>query len=77
MGMLLPKQNKPPAIVVHLSSSQISFEPHSRTRRRVNKDVAFFHNANGLGSVPPFIEGNTLRSPPEYPNFRILRKLVP
>lgn len=63
-------------VVVHLSSSQISFEPHSGTRERINKDLAFFHNANGLGSVPPRTKDYTLGSPPEYLNFRSLRKLV-
>jgi hypothetical protein len=66
------KQNNLPVVVVHLSKSHIVYEANSGTRERVNKDIAFLHDANGYGAVLPFIEDHTLDSPPEYPNPRSL-----
>lgn len=69
----LAEQNKLPVVVVHLSSREIAYEPHPGTRERINKDIAFYHDANGLGATPPFFEDHTLETPPTYPNPRSLR----
>lgn len=66
------KQNNLPVVVVHLSKSHIVYEANSGTRERLNKDIAFLHDANGYGAILPFIEDHTLDSPPEYPNPRSL-----
>ncbi|CDM29650.1 unnamed protein product [Penicillium roqueforti FM164] len=68
----LAEQNKLPVVVAHLSRRKVAYKPHPGTRERINKDVAFFHDANGFGGTPPFIEDHTLESPPVYSNSRSL-----
>ncbi|KAJ5382228.1 hypothetical protein N7517_000139 [Penicillium concentricum] len=66
----LPEQNKLPVAVVHLSKKNTAYVANAWLSKRVNRDVALFHNANGFGAVPPFIEDHTVGKPPKYVNPR-------
>ncbi|KAF4760650.1 hypothetical protein HAV15_005125 [Penicillium sp. str.  len=64
----LPEQNKLPVAVVHLSKKNTAYVANAWLSKRVNRDIALFHNANGFGAVPPFVEDHTVGKPPEYMN---------
>ncbi|CAG7936389.1 unnamed protein product [Penicillium nalgiovense] len=66
----LPEQNKLPVAVVHLSKKNTAYVANAWLSKRVNRDIALFHNANGFGAVPPFVEDHTVGKPPEYMNPR-------
>ncbi|KAJ5581538.1 hypothetical protein N7535_000158 [Penicillium sp. DV-2018c] len=66
----LPEQNKLPVAVVHLSKKNTAYAANTWLSNRVNRDIALFHNANGFGAVPPFVEDHTVGKPPEYVNPR-------
>ncbi|KAJ5826612.1 hypothetical protein N7447_003375 [Penicillium robsamsonii] len=66
----LPEQNKLPVAVVHLSKRNTAYVANAWLSKRVNRDIALFHNANGFGAVPPFIEDHTVGKRPEYVNPR-------
>ncbi|CAI7645741.1 unnamed protein product [Penicillium crustosum] len=61
----LPEQNKLPVAVVHLSKRNTAYVANAWLSKRVNGDIALFHNANGFGAVPPFVEDHTVGKPPE------------
>jgi hypothetical protein len=69
----LPEQNQLPVVVIHLSDRTIASKPHPGECARINETVRHLHDANGFGSLPPFIENHTLGTPPNYPNPRSLR----
>lgn len=64
----LPEQNQLPVVVVHLSDREIASKPHPGECARINETVRHLHDANGFGSIPPFIENHTSGTPPTYPN---------
>lgn len=66
----LPEQNRLPVVVVHMSKKNTAYAANAWLSRRVNRDIALFHNANGFGAVPPFVEDRTVEKPPEYMNPR-------
>ncbi|CAG7988778.1 unnamed protein product [Penicillium olsonii] len=66
----LPEQNRLPVVVVHLSKKNTAYWANAWLSKRVNRDIALFHNANGFGGVPPFVEDHTIGKPPEYMNPR-------
>jgi hypothetical protein len=66
----LPEQNKLPVAVVHLSKKNTAYAANAWLSNRVNRDIALFHNANGFGAVPPFVEDHTVGKRPEYVNPR-------
>jgi hypothetical protein len=69
----LPEQNQLPVIVIHLSDRTIVSKPHPGECTRINENIRYLHDANGVGSLPPFIENHTSQSPPNYPNPRSLK----
>ena len=74
----LAEQNKLPVVVAHISRRQVAYKPHPGSGERINnKDVAFFHDANGFEGTPSFIEDHILESPPVYSNPRSLSNSVP
>jgi hypothetical protein len=66
----LPEQNQLPVVVVHLSKKNTAYAANAWLSKRVNRDIALFHNANGFGAVPPFVEDHTVGKPPGYMNPR-------
>jgi hypothetical protein len=70
----LSEINKLPVVVIHLSDREIASKPHPGECARINETIRHLHDANGLGSIPPFIENHTLGTPPNYPNPRSLRR---
>ncbi|KAL5338249.1 hypothetical protein BJX70DRAFT_367550 [Aspergillus crustosus] len=70
----LSEQNQLPVIVIHLSDRKIASQPHPGECARINETVRHLHDANGFGSIPPFIENHTSGTPPNYPNPRSLRR---
>lgn len=69
----LSEQNQLPVVVIHLSDRKIASKPHPGECARINETVRHLHDANGFGSIPPFIENHTWGTPPNYPNPRSLR----
>ncbi|KAK5220318.1 hypothetical protein LTR47_011236 [Exophiala xenobiotica] len=65
-----PDQNTFAVISVHLSTKMIATYAPPAIRQEVNRSIAFAHNANGVGSVPPFEEDHTCSDPPTYPDPR-------
>ncbi|KAJ5114330.1 hypothetical protein NUU61_000089 [Penicillium alfredii] len=68
----LPEHNQIPVAVVHFSKKRSAYAANPWVSRRVNRDIALLHNANGFGAVPPFVEDHTLGKPPQYLNPRDL-----
>jgi hypothetical protein len=66
----LPEQNKLPVVVVHLSKKNTAYPANTWLAKRVNRDIALFHNAHSFDAVPPFVEDHTFGKPPEYVNPR-------
>lgn len=62
----LPEHNRLPVVVARFSKKQNAYVANAWISRRVNRDVALLHNANGFGAVPPFVEDHTLGKVPEY-----------
>lgn len=70
----LSEQNQLSVVVIHLSNRKIASRPHPGKCARINETVRHLHDANGFGSIPPFIENHTSGTPPNYPNPRSLRR---
>lgn len=66
----LPEENRLPVVVVHLSKKNTAYRANAWLSKRVNRDIALFHNANGFGAVPPYVEDHTIGKPPQYVNPR-------
>jgi hypothetical protein len=65
-----PDQNTFPVILVRLATKASATCATPAIRQEVNSAVAFAHNANGVGSVPPFEEDHTGCDAPTYPDPR-------
>lgn len=71
----LPEHNQLPVVVAHFSKKKAAYPANSWVSEQVNHDVAMLHNANGFGSVPPFMEDHTLGTPPAYHSPRDITML--
>jgi hypothetical protein len=71
----LPEHNQLPVVVAHFSRKRAAYPANSWVSQQVNHDVAMLHNANGFGSVPPFMEDHTLGTPPAYHSPRDISML--